>query len=329
MVLPTRNSDWCLPYCLNSIKKLDPQPDEILICVGKSRDKTEDIVLRFQKESSTPVRVFYDREGNGTGYAMNLMVPEATNELIIWIGSDHILPSNFISFVCVLFEKHGLSWLQGVPIEIDPKDIKNIVAKKIDMNHAWFKRLKGKWSPIGSLEAFNKSDVLKVGNFDPYFSRSQDTDILVRLTSSDVVGGVSLGTVHAGLLGKINFKKALINQTFWKLFYKYGWKYCIINKHHFFGMSLRMAFITSLGMLLLSFFINNFHLTPLSSLILLPLFISSFLGLVTGIIISYRRININLILIQIVGSVGEFYQLIKIIFKYLESKRFWGLIKKK
>jgi glycosyltransferase involved in cell wall biosynthesis len=308
LILPTRNAGWCLPYCFKSVKTLDPQPSEILICIGESRDETEGMVLQFQRESPTPVRVFYDHEGLGTGYAMSLMVPEAANELIVWIGSDHVLPSNFIGFVDELFSKHGLSWLQGVPIEVNPKILKDVTASKIEVNHTWFEGLEGRWEPSGGLMAFRRSAALKVGGFDPAFRRSQDTDLLMRLVSAGFGGGVTRGTIHGGVTGWINFRKVVANQTFWRLFRKYGWRYCLVDKHRFTGTVLRMGFSTSLIGFSLGVAFNMFYL----KIFFFPLSLLSLLSLISGVAITYKRFSFNLLMLQLVGSFGELYQLINV-----------------
>jgi glycosyltransferase involved in cell wall biosynthesis len=307
IVFPTRNAEKYLPYSLDCLKTQTVQPEEILICVGKSEDRTEEIILYFQKNSVVPVRVFYDREGLGTGYAMNLLVSNAKSDIILWASSDVVKPKNWIETVLRFYsEDVNLVYLTTNELELNDKKINTKISMVEDKHISKIKYNNNNILNVSGLSSFRRKNVLVVGNFDPFFIRGQDLDMTIRLVLSGARGGEesSMG-VHFGVYGYSNLMKALKNGTYFKFIYKYGYKYISIIPHHTLAFLIRSLFLLSFISLLLSYILSIQYIIHISiySLVL------SLFSIVLGLYITHGRININLILLQILGGVGDYYQI--------------------
>jgi glycosyltransferase involved in cell wall biosynthesis len=280
------------------------QPDEYVICIGKSEDNTEKLILEFQKQSKVPVVLCYDREGIGTGYAMNQLVSTASGDVLLWASSDGVKSTRWVERMEKIFnENSNISYLCNSGISKPPSQISKLNPDDIPFSDKL--TYMDRADSLAGLLAFRKSDVINVGNFDPLFKRGQDFDITVRLSLSGK-HGANCGSqgYHFGIRGRQNLKKGLITGTFHKFFYKYGWRYPLIAPHHFAGILLRTGFLLSLIMLLVMLPFSLSLAMIFGSTLLLFL-----LGLSVGIIISHKEISLNLLVFQIIESIGEYYQL--------------------
>lgn len=303
VILPVRNSEWCLPYSLKSLLAMAVQPDEYVVCIGKSEDNTEELILEFQKQSNVPVKLCYDREGIGTGYAMNQLVSTASGDVLLWASSDGIKSTHWVERMEKIFNDNpNISYLCNSGISRPPDQMSSV--NPDDIHYSGKLTYMHSADSLAGLLAFRKSDVINVGNFDPLFKRGQDFDITVRLVLSGK-HGANCGPqgYHFGIRGKQNLKKGLITGTFHKFLYKYGLYYCLIAPHHFAGVVLRTGFLLSLIMLLITLPFNLVLATLFGSTLLLFI-----LGLCVGIIISHKTLSLNLLVFQFIESVGEIYQ---------------------
>ena len=304
IVLPTRNAGWCLHYALKALLNLSTQPDEYVICIGKSEDNTEQLILDFQKQSKIPVNICYDNLGIGTGYAMNQLVSKATGDIILWANSDGIKSTEWVSRIITFFNSDkNISYLCNSGILENPNKMSTINLNDLPSSTT-LKYISG-IDPISGIIAFKKSDAISAGNFDSFFTRGQDFDMVIRLSQSGKIGAdCGIQGYHFGVYGGRNLRKGLKTGTFFKFLYKYGYRYCLINPHHFGGIILRTGFLFSTIMFLLTLLIKS----NLAILFGLTLSIS-LLGLSFGLIISHKKFTFNLLLFQLIESIGEFYQL--------------------
>lgn len=308
IIFPTRNAEWCLSYSLESIKNQTVQPEEILICVGKSEDRTEEIVLEFQKNSRVPVKVFYDNDGLGTGYAMNLLVSNTKTDILLWGSSDVIKPKDWIYNILKFYtDNPDLVYLTSNEKELNSKDIKEYLTKKDEEYTGNFLYNNGGIVTIYGLSSFRRKNVLGVGNFDPFFNRGQDLDMTIRLALSGARGGGETEPmgVHFGVHGTKNLNKVFKHGTYFKFLYKYGLKYISLIPHHTFAVLIRSVFLFSLISLLISYILSIQTILSLS----IFTFILSLISILFGLYITHHRITLNLLLLQFFDSIGEYYQL--------------------
>lgn len=304
VVLPTRNAEWCLPYALKALLNQVQQPDEYVICIGKSEDRTEELIIDFKSKSPVPVELCYDRDGIGTGYAMGLLLEKAKGDIILWSNSDGIKSKFWVQRLKRHFEENpDIDFLSNSGVLENPSKMEDADPEQIPVTENIIK-YKGVL-PLSGIIAFRRQAVVDVGGFDPLFKRGQDFDAVVRMTFAGKHGAdCGLQGYHYGVFGANNLKKALISGTFFRFFYKFGWKYCFLNPHHFFGFLLRSGFLFSLLLILIMLPIN-IRLSMLFSITLL----FSIVGLIMGIVVSHKKLSLNLLVFQMLESIGEYYQL--------------------
>jgi len=88
-IIPTFNSEKTIKICIESIKKQDCRK-EIIVVDGNSRDKTIDIVKRFD------IRLIIEKK-IGIAPARNTGLRESKGDYIAFVDSDVVLPEDWIT----------------------------------------------------------------------------------------------------------------------------------------------------------------------------------------------------------------------------------------
>lgn len=319
--IPTRNAEWCLPNCLRTLKAQTVQPDEYVICIGKSEDKTEEIVKEFAKDINVPTQIIYDDEGVGTGYARKSIVDKANKEYIYWVDSDVILPKNTIEVVYFLINKYKFdtfrvsSDYKSRQITVNQANemyIKNEFPKDIDLSH-----ISIDITGPRNVHVFKKEIVLAAGNYDSFFIRGQDEDLDVRLNFMDIKSVVSddFFYLHSGVLDK--YGKMFSSQVLLKFLYKYGFRFAFFGGDHteqFVAFVIRTMILLSMFAMGVSILLNYSIIFPLLS------FISLLFLLFGGVTLRYG-IQPKLYVMQFFKCFGEYYTLYKML-KYKKLDKF-------
>lgn len=92
ILIPTFNEEVALPATLDSLRRLDPQPDEILIVDGGSDDKT----VSLAEESRYRC---LQAPGKGRGAQINFGVDRAVGDVVCVLHADTQLPVDAISII--------------------------------------------------------------------------------------------------------------------------------------------------------------------------------------------------------------------------------------
>lgn len=92
-----KNSERTIGDCLESIinSNYDKLKLEIVVVDGNSVDNTVTIAKELLEKSDICFRIFNDN-GNGLGYARQMVVENSRGEYICWVDADSILTQNFI-----------------------------------------------------------------------------------------------------------------------------------------------------------------------------------------------------------------------------------------
>jgi len=129
VVIITKNEEEYISETLNSLLKQDyPTKDyEIIIVDGKSTDKTQEIIKRFQKKYRK-IRLFIEKvEKTSQGSARNLAVSRARGEFIAFIDGDCIANKDWLSSLTASLSKESEKdpLVEGVGGIIEPTLDKN------------------------------------------------------------------------------------------------------------------------------------------------------------------------------------------------------------
>lgn len=90
VIIPTHNEEKVIGDCLESLKKQNYKPLELIVVDDGSQDKTVDIVKKY--------RITILRQNHrGPGPARNLGSKHAKGEILVFVDADMIFDRNFIS----------------------------------------------------------------------------------------------------------------------------------------------------------------------------------------------------------------------------------------
>ncbi len=103
IIIPVYNVELYLERCLDSVLACNLTDLEIILSLGNSRDKSDDICKRYQ-ENNPLIKVIH-QEGKGLSNARNCAMRIARGEYILFIDSDDYVDSTVLDFVIAKLRK--------------------------------------------------------------------------------------------------------------------------------------------------------------------------------------------------------------------------------
>jgi cellulose synthase/poly-beta-1,6-N-acetylglucosamine synthase-like glycosyltransferase len=177
IVIPAYNAMDTIGRCLEALKNLQSgsPTHEIIVADNGSRDGTYEFLCNYP--GIKVVRENY----RGAGAARNAGLKEAQGEFVAFIDSDCIASPQWLIEGIPFFLDKGVA---GVAGEIKGAEPKNAVQRWLNDRKMFDQR----WTlayKIPNIQAGNaiyrRSDLLKVGGFDPRMIVAEDTDISWRI----------------------------------------------------------------------------------------------------------------------------------------------------
>lgn len=319
--IATRNAEDELPGCLRSLIAQVIQPDEYVICIGPSNDRTEELIHEFVRQTNVPTTVIYDKDGIGTGYARKAIVENCTHEYVAWADSDYLLPPNWFEALVEITKRGRFDYLEYVSNDfIAPDEVKDMgregrLPDSIDMS-----LLELKHDHPSSILVVRCRAAIEVGNYDPCFVRGQGFELCTRLS---ILGykGISYGgmNVRHAWTGE-SLGKSLSRAVYFRLLYKYGLRYVFlggVHTEHSVAFLLRSCVVFSFPLFGLCFIMG----IPIS-IPLLMLF-GGFSALVAGLTIKHGA-SLGTYVNQLGKCFGEYYLLYEILTNKTKPKRGYG-----
>lgn len=175
IIIATYNADKTIERCLNSIIPQKYNQIEVLIVDGKSKDKTIEIINKYQKY----IDFFISEPDKGIYDAWNKALKHINGEWVMFIGADDIiLPNSLRKYINYLQSNkvNGLDLISGRC---------EMINKKGDIITTWgnpyrwdeFRRYM-KISHGSALH--NKNLFQEIGNFNIHFRICADYEFLLR-----------------------------------------------------------------------------------------------------------------------------------------------------
>ncbi|EAL5902941.1 glycosyl transferase family 2 [Campylobacter lari] len=98
LIITTYNQKERLALVLDSVKNLEPLPDEVLIADDGSREDTAKLIQAYQKDFPCKLKhIWQEDEGFRAAASRNKAIRASNSEYIVLIDGDMILEKNFIS----------------------------------------------------------------------------------------------------------------------------------------------------------------------------------------------------------------------------------------
>lgn len=324
VIIPCLNEERFISDCLNSILANDYPKEklEVLVVDGMSKDKTREIIKKFQTPNVNYQIQLLDNPRVITPAAMNIGIENARSEIIIKMDAHSLYEKDYISKCVEHLMESGADNVGGVLKSIPAKN--NPVAKAIAISLSHFFGAGGSYFRTGSKEprevdtvAFGcywKKTFQKIGMFDEKMAQIEDLELNTRLRKAG--GKIMLfpdikASYYPSSDNIISFFKHNFTDGIWATFsLKYGLK---VSLRHL----IPLIFVSGLiGLLILSLF---------SKLFLFFFSLSALTYLLISIFVSFqianreRDIRIFFVLPIIFASrhigygLGSIYGLIKLV----------------
>lgn len=125
VIIPTRNASTTVVSALESVVKQTYPIQEIIVVDNVSKDNSRGLVLAFSKKSKIPVRLIKQERDKGVSSSNNLGTKNAKSDLVVFMMSDCILPTQFEleKLVKPLTQDHSV--IATFPTTILPREIWN------------------------------------------------------------------------------------------------------------------------------------------------------------------------------------------------------------
>lgn len=213
LIIPALNEEKYLPQTFASVKKMDREPDEIIVVNAQSEDKTADIAKSFDAKI-----VSVDRRS--IGYSRQKGLEAASGDIVAFTDADTILPTNWLSTILSHMEKdHAVGVFGGFRVPDGPwwyRFYINVIQPFTNtLTYAIFK------IPFatGQNMAFYRKNALSAGGFPVDFKIAKDIEIARRVMSTGkVVFRQDFFVVASGRRGYEGFWQ-LISRSFSAFFY--------------------------------------------------------------------------------------------------------------
>lgn len=138
LIITTYNQKERLALVLDSVKNLNPLPDEVLIADDGSKEDTAALIQKYQKDFPCNLKhIWQEDDGFRAAASRNKAIKESKSEYIILVDGDMILDTNFIKDHLNFSSKKTI--LQGSRIILNEKESEKIL-NKMNFNLAFDKK---------------------------------------------------------------------------------------------------------------------------------------------------------------------------------------------
>ena len=185
VVLPVLNEERHLADAVGSVLAQDyPGPMEIVLALGPSTDRTNDVAARLAEEDP---RVRSVRNPTGrTPEGLNAAIAASTHPVVARVDGHSSLPPGYLATAVELLERTGADNVGGLMWAEGASDLEQAIAcamtSKLGVGNARF-HVGGEEGPADTvyLGVFRRTALERVGGYDVTFSRAQDWEMNFRI----------------------------------------------------------------------------------------------------------------------------------------------------
>ena len=118
IVIPTLGREEILKTTLDSIRRCDPAPDELIVIDADSGGSSREVVLAFDDEHPPTVR--YLQSERSVTLQRNLGIDEASGDVIVFLDDDVAVPTDLFPRLAEIYRDETIVGATGRVIEPDP-----------------------------------------------------------------------------------------------------------------------------------------------------------------------------------------------------------------
>jgi glycosyltransferase involved in cell wall biosynthesis len=175
VVIPAYNEEHLLPRTLDSLRKQDRTPDEVIVVDASSTDRTAEIAAQAGAQVITVPK-------QTIGYSRQQGVQQASGDVILQTDADALLPENWISRIeQSLKDRKYVGYFGGFRVKDGPLWYRIYINLIQPVTNALTFRLTGIPFATGQNMGFWKDVAIKAGGFPEDYKLAEDIEIARRI----------------------------------------------------------------------------------------------------------------------------------------------------
>jgi len=196
VIIPAYNEEKYLPKTLESLKRLDRTPDEVIVVDGGSTDNTAHVA---RKHGANVIIVPH----RGIGFARQQGLKKATGDIVAYTDADTVVPNDWLVKIEETLEKPGVVGVFGTFRVPDGWWVYrwyiNYIQPTLNQIYYWF----GVYMAPGQNIAFIRTEGISAGGFPEDYKIAEDIEMARRLsTRGKVIFRQDLIVISSGRRGK-------------------------------------------------------------------------------------------------------------------------------
>jgi glycosyltransferase involved in cell wall biosynthesis len=232
VIINTLNEEKNISSCIESIIKQNPY--EIILIDGSSNDKTVDIAKKYNVKV-----IVVDRKG--LAYQRKIGVENCSQKFIALIDADHRPDPGSLK---EMIDQLIITGFDGIEAFIYSVNNRGFWDWSMEQNFILSHNIVRETDMIGA-PCIYKAEVLKLNQFDPFFTVSDDTDLSYRLIKK----GFRLGICSAIIRQEHRTEfKTVVKKLIWygkgdaQFVYKHPERLFHMLKHHYYNYPIKKSF---------------------------------------------------------------------------------------
>ncbi len=229
VILPVLNEESHLEGAVLSVLSQDYRgPIEIILALGPSRDRTNEIASRL---SSQDARVkLIDSPTGKTAAGLNLALAASVSPVVVRVDGHAQIPNNYLSLIIEILNSTGAVNVGGVMAAVGNTPFERAVAgamrSPLGVGSSRF-HTGGEAGEVDTvyLGAFRREALIAIGGFDERFTRAQDWELNYRLREN---GGI----IYFDPRLHVTYRPRSTVRALAKQYFEYGrWRRVVSRRH--------------------------------------------------------------------------------------------------
>ena len=229
VILPVLNEEAHLNDAVHSILSQDYQGKiEVILAVGPSRDRTQEIAQSISDRDSRVVLV--DNPTGRTAAGLNLALNKSKNPVVVRVDGHAQIPNDYLRLIVEILNETGAVNVGGVMAAVGTTSFERAVAgamrSPLGVGASRF-HTGGKAGVVDTvyLGAFRREALVAIGGFDERFTRAQDWELNFRLREK---GGI----VYFDPRLHVTYRPRSTVTALAKQYFEYGrWRRVVSRRH--------------------------------------------------------------------------------------------------
>ena len=229
VILPVLNEEAHLNDAVHSILSQDYQGKiEVILAVGPSRDRTQEIAQSISDRDSRVVLV--DNPTGRTAAGLNLALNKSQNPVVVRVDGHAQIPNDYLRLIVEILNETRAVNVGGVMAAVGSTSFERAVAgamrSPLGVGASRF-HTGGKAGVVDTvyLGAFRREALVAIGGFDERFTRAQDWELNFRLREK---GGI----VYFDPRLHVTYRPRSTVTALAKQYFEYGrWRRVVSRRH--------------------------------------------------------------------------------------------------